>query len=149
VVVGGAGYETEYAAELQRMAGRRVKLVGPVYGEGYRELSLHCGIFVLPGMVEATRLVLLDQMGFGNAIVYQDCAATREVIGKAGMPFGPVNAETSLAEKLNELIAEPPKRESMRKAALERATASYNWEKVTDRYEAILDQLTKGKALRG
>jgi N-acetylglucosaminyldiphosphoundecaprenol N-acetyl-beta-D-mannosaminyltransferase len=141
VVVGGAGYETEYGAELERIAGGRVKLVGPIYGEGYRELSAHCGIFVLPGMVEATRLVLLDQMGFGNVIVYQDCAATREVIGKAGMPFGPVNAETSLAEKLNELIAEPIKRESMRKAALERAAASYNWEKVTDEYEKILNSL--------
>jgi N-acetylglucosaminyldiphosphoundecaprenol N-acetyl-beta-D-mannosaminyltransferase len=141
VVVGGAGYETEYGAELERIAGGRVKLVGPIYGEGYRELSAHCGIFVLPGMVEATRLVLLDQMGFGNAIVYQDCAATREVIGKAGMPFGPVNAETSLAEKLNELIAEPLKRESMRKAALERAAGSYNWERVTDEYEKILNSL--------
>jgi N-acetylglucosaminyldiphosphoundecaprenol N-acetyl-beta-D-mannosaminyltransferase len=141
VVVGGAGYETEYGAELERIAGGRVKLVGPIYGEGYRELSAHCGIFVLPGMVEATRLVLLDQMGFGNVIVYQDCAATREVIGKAGMPFGPVNAETSLAEKLNELIAEPLKRESMRKAALERAAGSYNWERVTDEYEKILNSL--------
>jgi glycosyltransferase involved in cell wall biosynthesis len=145
VVVGGAGYETEYGAELERIAGGRVKLVGPIYGEGYRELSAHCGIFVLPGVVEATRLVLLDQMGFGNAIVYQDCAATREVIGKAGMPFGPVNAETSLAEKLNELIAEPPKRESMRKAALERAAANYNWEKVTDEYEKILGSLAQVK----
>ena len=102
----------EYAAELEKMAGRRVKLVGPVYGEGYKELSVHCGIFVLPGIVEATRLVLLDQMGFGSAILYHDCAATREVIGKAGMPFGPVNAETSLAEKLNELIGDPGKREA-------------------------------------
>ena len=147
VVVGGAGYETEYGAELQRIAGRRVKLVGPVYGEGYRELSAHCGIFVLPGIVEATRLVLLDQMGFGNAILYHDCAATREVIGKAGMSFGPVNAESSLAEKLNELIADPAKRETLRKAALERARESYSWEKVADSYEAILDQLTRGHAV--
>ena len=65
------------------------------------------------------------------------------------MPFGPVNAETSLAEKLNELIGDPEKREGMRKAALERARDSYSWEKVADAYEAILDQLTKGKALRG
>ena len=145
VVVGGAGYETEYAAELERMAGRRVKLVGPVYGEGYKELSLHCGIFVLPGIVEATRLVLLDQMGFGNAILYQDCAATREVIGKAGMPFGPVNAETSLTEKLNELIGDAEKREAMRKAALERTRQSYSWEKVTDEYEKILGSMSRTK----
>ena len=145
VVVGGAGYETEYGAELQKMAGGRVKLVGPVYGGGYKELSQHCGIFVLPGIVEATRLVLLDQMGFGNAIIYQDCAATREVIGKAGMPFGPVNAETSLAERLNELIEDPGKREAMKKAAVERARQSYSWEKVTDEYEKILGSMSRTK----
>ena len=89
--------------------------------------------------------MLLDQMGFGNAILYHDCAATREVIGKAGMPFGPVNAETSLAEKLNELIGDPAKRETLRKAALERAKESYNWEKVTDRYEEILSTLVSAK----
>jgi len=95
--------------------------------------------------VEATRLVLLDQMGFGSAILYHDCAATREVIGKAGMSFGPVNAETSLAEKLNELIREPAKRVALQKAALERAKECYNWEKVTDRYEEILNQLVTVK----
>ena len=86
-------------------------------------------------------------MGFGNAILYHDCAATREVVGKAGMSFGPVNAESSLAEKLNELIADPAKRETLRKTALERARESYSWEKVADSYEAILDQLTRGHAV--
>jgi glycosyltransferase involved in cell wall biosynthesis len=147
VIVGGAGYETEYEAELKKMAKKRILLAGPIYGEGYQELSFHCGIFVLPGMVEATRLVLLDQMGFGNVIVYQDCAATREVIGKAGEPFGPVNAEHSLAAKLNELIPNPVERQRLREAALDRARNHYNWEKVTDRYEAILDQLTTGKVV--
>lgn len=56
-----------------------------------------------------------------------------------------MNAETSLAEKLNELIAEPLKRESMRKAALERAAASYNWERVTDEYEKILNSLVEAR----
>jgi len=147
VIVGGAGYETEYEAELKKMAKKRILLAGPIYGEGYQELSSHCGIFVLPGMVEATRLVLLDQMGFGNVIVYQDCAATREVIGKAGEPFGPVNAENSLAARLNELIPNPVERQRLREAALDRARNHYNWEKVTDRYEAILDQLTTGKVV--
>ena len=145
VIVGGAGYETEYGRELKRLAQKRILLAGPIYGEGYRELSLHCGIFVLPGTVEATRLVLLDQMGFGSAIVYHDCAATREVIGKAGMPFGPVNAESSLAARLNELILLPAEREKLKAAALERARIHYNWEKVTDEYEKILERLSPKK----
>ena len=61
------------------------------------------------------------------------------------MPFGPVNAESSLAEKLNELIGDPEKREAMRKAALERARDSYSWEKVADAYEEILSTLVSAK----
>jgi len=145
VVVGGAGYETDYEAELRDLAGKGVKLAGPIYGEGYRELSLHCGIFVLPGTVEATRLVLLDQMGFGSAILYHDCAATREVIGKAGAPFGPVNAESSLAAKLEELIADSGERKRLKNAALARARENYNWGKVADEYEKILEKLSPKK----
>jgi glycosyltransferase involved in cell wall biosynthesis len=33
----------------------------------------------------------------------------------------------------------------MRKAALERAAANYNWEKVTDEYEKILGSLAQVK----
>lgn len=44
VVVGPAGYEVEYGIKLHRLAGPRVKLVGPVYGKGYEELSANCGI---------------------------------------------------------------------------------------------------------
>jgi len=145
VIVGGEGYETDYGSELRKMAQGRILLAGPIYGEGYRELSLHCGIFVLPGTVEATRLVLLDQMGFGNVIVYHDCAATREVIGKAGAPFGPVNAESSLASKLNALMADPAERIRLKEAAFERARRHYNWVKVTDEYEKLLERLSPSR----
>ena len=145
VVVGPAGYEVDYGIKLHRLAGPRVKLVGPMYGKGYEELSANCGIFVLPGVVEATRLVLLDQMGFGSAIVYHDCPATREVIGEAGLAFGGVDPEKDLAEKLSGLIESSGERERLRKAARERAEKNYNWEKVTDRYEEILKELAPTK----
>ena len=145
VVVGPAGYEVDYGIKLHRLAGPRVKLVGPMYGKGYEELSANCGIFVLPGVVEATRLVLLDQMGFGSAIVYHDCPATREVIGEAGLAFGGADPEKDLAEKLSGLIESPGERERLRKAARERAEKMYSWERVTDRYEEILRELAPTK----
>jgi glycosyltransferase involved in cell wall biosynthesis len=116
-----------------------------VYGKGYEELSANCGIFVLPGVVEATRLVLLDQMGFGSAIVYHDCPATREVIGEAGLAFGGADPEKDLAEKLSGLIESSGERDRLRKAARERAEKVYSWEKVTDRYEEILKELAPAK----
>jgi glycosyltransferase involved in cell wall biosynthesis len=88
-------------------------------------------------------------MGFGSAIVYQDCLATREVIGEAGLAFGGENPEKDLAEKLSGLIEDPGERERLRKAARERGEKIYSWEKVTDRYEEILKELSTQKVDRG
>jgi glycosyltransferase involved in cell wall biosynthesis len=84
-------------------------------------------------------------MGFGSAIVYQDCPATREVIGEAGLAFGGVDPEKDLAEKLSGLIESSGERERLRKAARQRAEKVYSWEKVTDRYEEILKELAPTK----
>ena len=87
-------------------------------------------------------MVLLDQMGFGSAIVYHDCAATLEVIGEAGLAFGGADPEKDLAEKLSGLIGNSGERGKLRKAARERAEKIYSWEKVTDRYEEILKEMS-------
>jgi glycosyltransferase involved in cell wall biosynthesis len=50
-----------------------------------------------------------------------------------------------LAAKLNELIDRPEERQRLREAALERARENYNWEKVTDEYERILEKLSPKK----
>jgi glycosyltransferase involved in cell wall biosynthesis len=88
-------------------------------------------------------------MGFGSAIVYQDCPATREVIGEAGLAFGGADPEKDLAEKLNGLIGNSGERQRLRKTARERAEKIYSWEKVTDRYEEILKELSTQKGDRG
>lgn len=137
IVVGPVGYETNYKRELDRLASPGVIFAGPIYGEGYRTLSRHCRFFVLPSAIEATRLVLLDQMGFGNAVIYRDVPATREVIGEAGEPFEPTNMVGSLREKMAELIANPEKCRELGRRALERANKLFNWESVTDRYERL------------
>jgi glycosyltransferase involved in cell wall biosynthesis len=67
------------------------------------------------------------------------------VIGDAGLAFGGVDPEKDLAEKLSGLIGSSGERERLRKAARERAEKVYSWEKVTDRYEEILKELTPAK----
>jgi glycosyltransferase involved in cell wall biosynthesis len=141
VIVGSYGYETRYYEECQRAAAANVIFAGPIYGDGYRELSLHAKIFVLPAAIEATRVVLVDQLGFGAAILFQDCPASREVLGEAGEPFAPQNPEESLAAALQKLDANGARLEELRAGALARAQKCYNWDAVADQYETLFREV--------
>jgi N-acetylglucosaminyldiphosphoundecaprenol N-acetyl-beta-D-mannosaminyltransferase len=141
VIVGSYGYETRYYEECQRAAARNAIFAGAIYGDGYRELSLHAKMFVLPAAIEATRVVLVDQLGFGAAIVFQDCPASREVLGEAGEPFAPENPEESLAAALQKLDANGGRLEKLRAGALARAQGCYSWDAVADQYETLFQQI--------
>lgn len=137
LVVGPVGYEKGYESLLHELATPSVIFTGPIYDNGYRTLSRNCRLFVLPAAIEATRVVLLDQMGFGNAIVYRDVAATREVIGDAGAAFSSDNMAVSLRAVLARLIADPEKCRELGRKAKARADELYRWEPVTDDYETL------------
>ncbi len=141
VVVGPHGYETAYHKRLLELGGPNVVFTGGAYHEQYRALSRHCLFFVLPAAIEATRLVLLDQMGYGNAILFRESLATREVIGDAGEPFDGPGETDNLAEKLRELANNPARIAALREKALARARSEFSWEKITDRYEALFTKL--------
>lgn len=141
VVVGPHGYETAYYQSLRELAGPNVIFTGGAYHEQYQALSRHCRFFVLPAAIEATRLVLLDQMGYGNAILFRESLATREVIGDAGEPFDGPGEIDDLTQKLKALASNAARINELRKKALERARSDFSWESVTDRYESLFAQL--------
>ncbi len=170
VIVGGARYETAYMEQLQQLAapaGRQILFVGGRYGDAYRELSDHALAFVLPARIEATRLVLLDQMGFGSCIIFHDCEASRHVIGEAGIPFGAGGAElddssqilgqldevgsegahdhqaaaAALAERMLQVVGDAALVQEKGAQARERAERLFSWEAVTDGYEGIFGKV--------
>jgi N-acetylglucosaminyldiphosphoundecaprenol N-acetyl-beta-D-mannosaminyltransferase len=138
VVVGAAGYESKYFTELQQLATEKMIFTGAVFGEGYRALSQNCRFFVLPAAIEATRLVLLDQMGFGNAILFRESPATREVIGEAGAAFEDgERAISSLAARITALANDPFRCKELGRLASQRAREFYAWDRVGERYEKL------------
>jgi len=141
VVVGPAGYERAYSRKLRSLAAPNVIFAGAQYGPGYQELSQNALLFVLPGAIEATRLVLLDQMGFGSAILFREFRATREVIGDAGEAFDLDQPLPSLKAKLAELVADPARCRTLGERALARAIEHYSWDRVADQYEQLLADL--------
>ncbi|MGA1128953.1 MAG: WecB/TagA/CpsF family glycosyltransferase, partial [Chthoniobacterales bacterium] len=65
VIVGDDPYERAYKRELRALATERVVFTGQRFADAYIELSQNARAFVMPATIEATRLVLLDQLGMG------------------------------------------------------------------------------------
>ena len=140
VLVGGDPYEHGYRRELEALATDRVIFTGLRFADAYIELSQNARAFVMPATIEATRLVLLDQLGMGKAIIYHDCAATREVLGDAGIPFGPKDPVASLAAKLTWAKEHPEECAAAGQRARRRAE-HFRWENVLERYDQIFRRI--------
>ncbi len=140
VLVGGDPYEHAYRRTLESLATDRVIFTGLRFAEAYIELSQNARAFVMPATIEATRLVLLDQLGMGKAIIYRDCPATREVLGDAGIPFGPENPVQSLAGKLAWAKEHPAECAAAGRQARQRAEI-FRWETVLECYEEIFRRI--------
>ena len=144
VIVGDDPYEYAYKRQLHALATDRVIFTGQRFAEAYIELSQNARAFIMPATIEATRLVLLDQLGMGKAVIYHDCAATREVLGDAGIPFGPNDPVRSLAEKLSWAKEHPEECAAIGHKARARAE-KFRWEAVLARYEEIFSQILSKK----
>ena len=140
VLVGGDPYEHAYRRKLDALATDRVIFTGLRFADAYIELSQNARAFIMPATIEATRLVLLDQLGMGKAIIYHDCAATREVLGDAGIPFGPKDPVASLAAKLAWAKDHPEECAAAGRRARHHAE-NFRWENVLERYEQIFRRI--------
>lgn len=144
VIVGDDPYEHAYKRELHAMADPNVIFTGQRFADAYIELSQNARAFVMPATIEATRLVLLDQLGMGNAIIYHHCAATREVLGDAGIPFSADDPVNSLAEKLTWATQHPEECAEAGQRARARAEL-FRWKTVVKRYEEIFNRILAKK----
>lgn len=144
VIVGDAPYQSEYLRHLSGLAARsrRVILTGWQFGEAYAQLSFHARAFVLPTAIDATRPVLLDQMGFGNCVIVRDTPGNLEVIGGAGLTFSDADPVRTLAMRFREVAADSAMAREWGARARERVAAHYDWERVTDQYVDLFRRLT-------
>jgi N-acetylglucosaminyldiphosphoundecaprenol N-acetyl-beta-D-mannosaminyltransferase len=143
VLVGADPYEHAYRRLLGELATDRVIFTGLRFADAYIELSQNARAFVMPATIEATRLVLLDQLGMGKCVVYHDCAATREVLGDTGIPFDTEKPIENLAAKLRWAQENPGPVAAEGRRIRERAEL-FRWETVLARYEQIFAGIVEG-----
>lgn len=149
VIVGDAPYAKDYIQALKATDDSRVVFTGYVFGEGYEELCSHAYVFVETSGVGGTHPALLEAMALGNCVVVNDTPENLETIGDAGLGYAGRHGAPALREVLASLIAEPESVDVYRELALARVREHYDWDRVTDQYEQILQRLISGEVQAG
>ncbi len=139
VVIGDAPYQPEFIARLKSIAAKskNILMTGYLFGAAYQQLSFHARAFLLPTAIDATRPVLLDQMGFGNCVIVRDTPGNLEVVGDTALTFSHTDPERSLAAVLQQVTADPALAARLGERARQRIETHYGWDMICDRYEAL------------
>lgn len=143
VVVGDAPYADKYGRRLREMADDRVVFTGYAFGDAYSQLSRNAYLYVQPSAINGTRPALLDQLGFGNAVLVRNSTVNMEVIEDCGASFDAANPVESMAGRLQQLVDDSAEVGRLREKAVSRIHSFYNWETVTDFYEDLFERLLR------
>ena len=147
VMVGDAPYAAEYIRRVKATTDRRILFPGAIYGQGYRELQSHCFAYIHATEVGGTHPALIEAMGRGAPVLYLRTPENEEVAGEAGVGYS--KNEEQLAAAMRELCGlrhEDRRGRGRRGQAV--ARERYDWEKVTDEYEALLRSLAEDRRAR-
>lgn len=141
VLVGDAPYNERYIDDLRRRARcGNVRMPGAIYGQGYRELLSHCSCYVHATEVGGTHPALIEALGVGALAIVNDNAENREAAGDCGL-FCDFLDRSALANAMREAVHARPEWETLRRRAVDWVHAHYDWERITDCYEALFDGL--------
>ena len=144
VIVGDSPLFPEYIAELRSTPDTRIKFLGYVFGEPYRQLCAHAFAYVQPSLVEGTSPALLAAMGAGNCVVVNSIPENLETIGDAGLSFAR-NDASDLRRVLQMLLDRPDMVSDHRAMARQRVAEVYNWDTIALRHEMVYQMVLAGK----
>lgn len=146
LIVGDAPYADAFKARLRELAAAdpRVRLTGAIYGEGYRDLQRAALAYIQATSVGGTHPALVEAMGAGNLVLAFGTPENREVLAETGLVF---TDEADLTRLLGRVIANPlaADLQALRRAARDRADATYAWEAITTAYESLWAWLGAGR----
>ncbi len=149
VVVGSAPDSTRHAESIQQLALRdpRIRLLGSVRDQRLLDqLYTHALSYLHGHSVGGTNPSLLRAMGAGTAILAWDVVFNREVAGVAGSYF---RSPAQLAREVEEVEQYPFRFRDIGELMQERARKRYDWDVVTEQYEALAAKLARGYSTRG
>ena len=145
----GNDYEDypEYKAEILKFISEHnlekyIKLLGNIEYENMNKITQASEIIVIPSLMEAVSLSMLESMACGKIVVGSDTGGIPEVIKDKQNGFLVKKAdEVVLADRLHEIIKKYNELEYIRIKARETVEKSYSWEIVTHGVEEIYKKL--------
>jgi glycogen synthase len=163
VLCAGAPDTTEIATEMKDAVGAaQAKREGVIWIEQMVtnpekiELYSHAAVFCCPSVYEPFGIINLEAMACETAVVASAVGGIKEVVveGETGhlvaieqmteSPFEATNPDKyarDLAARINELMADPARREAYGKAGRKRAEAVFSWSSIARQVEALYAQL--------
>lgn len=148
LVVGSAPYSDEYTAQVHDLAAGddRIRFLGPVWDqELLDQLYANALVYFHGHSVGGTNPSLLRAMGAGTAVCAFDVNFNREVLGDLGEFF---DAPSAVARAAGIFESDPLAADARGNALRDRARESYDWDRVTDGYETLADDLAHGRSRR-
>lgn len=141
----GNDYEDypEYKEEILKFISEHdlekyIKLLGNIEYENMNKITQASEIIVIPSLMEAVSLSMLESMSCGKIVVGSDTGGIPEVIkdNENGFLVKKAN-ETSLADRLYEIIKKYNELEYIRIEARETVEKAYSWKIITNKVEEI------------
>ena len=111
-------------------SGEFIRYVGPVPHEELPERYVGADAFVFASSCETFGQIVTEAMLCGLPIVSSNRSAMPELVGDAGLYFDPEDPE-DIARALRELVESAPRRDSLARAAFERAQ-TYSWSRCAE-----------------
>jgi starch synthase len=164
VLCAGAPDTAEIAAEVETLVAElRAERQGVVWISQMLpraevvQLLTHATVFVCPSVYEPMGIVNLEAMACEAAVVATATGGIPEVVadGETGLlvpieqaadgtgtPLDPGQFVTDLGDRVNQLLADPPRAAEMGKAGRERAIAHFSWPTIAHRTHDLYRRLT-------
>jgi starch synthase len=163
VLCAGAPDTAEIAAEVETLvAGLRAERDGVVWISRMLpraevvQILTHATVFACPSVYEPMGIVNLEAMACEVAVVATATGGIPEVVadGETGLlvpidqaadgtgtPLDPGRFVADLGDRVNALLADPPRAAAMGKAGRERAIAHFSWPAIAERTHALYQSL--------
>ena len=143
VLVGDAPYAGDYLAKLKKLADQgNIIMPGAIYGSGYFDLLSHCACYFQGSEVGGTHPALLEAMGAGAVVVSHDTPENREVLGETGI-ICDFYDQAGLSNIISGMAGGCSRFAEYGRKAKTRVKKFYNWDRVTDQYENLFNEMVK------
>ncbi len=136
-----------YARKLRQTSDPRIRFLGFIPGEGFKQLVSHALLYLHPLLADGSSPALIQALGMGKCVVASALPETMGIIGDAGVSF-PAGDARALRRAIEALLAHPEQIVSYEQKARERAKV-FDWDEITRQHEGVYEAALSGASKQG